>query len=225
MNFLQLVRRLSQEAQIPGEGPSTVVGQTGENRSLVNWVNSAWEEIQMMQPDWLWLKGSFSFTTTENQALYTPAAMGISGRFSSWDLTSFRIYETALGENNSTELPFLDYPTYRSFYLTNTQAPGRPVIYSVAPNRSVYLGPKPNDTVFTIMGEYNKSIQTLVADNDVPELPSEYHMIIVYLALMKYARAEAAGEIYADAKEEFRKFKHRLSINQLPAVSMAGATV
>lgn len=223
MNFLQLVARLSQEAQISGEGPSTTIGQTGENRNLVNWTNSAWEEIQMMQPDWLWMRGFFNFTTTENQASYTTVQAGIASRFSSWVKASMRVYETSIGEDNSTELPFLDYPTYRSYYLTNTQAPGRPVIHSVAPNRDLYLGPKPNGTGYTIKGEYNKSIQSLSADADEPEMPSEYHMMIVYLALMKYARAEVAGEIYTDAQAEFRKFKNRLMLNQLAPVTMAGS--
>jgi hypothetical protein len=178
-----------------------------------------------MRTNWMWMNGEFSLTTVANKFSYTPAEAGIATRFSSWDIRSMRVYETASGNDNSTELPFLDYVMYRDYYLTNTQAPGRPIIHSVAPNLNLLLGPKPNEAGYTVVGEYRKTTQSLVANTDVPEMPADYHMMIVYRALMRYARAEAAGEIYADAKAAHDEFKRRLELNQLPPVGMAGPLV
>lgn len=222
MTFLELCQMLRQEDQVAGSGPSSVANQTGENKSLVDWVRNSWTEIQLLHPNWLWLNGSFSFTTTTEQFSYTPVQAGIAARFNSWDTRSIRIFQTSLGDSNSTPLPFHDYVMYRDYYLTNTQSPGRPVISSVSPSLSLLIGPKPNAIGYTVIGEYRKGIQPLLADGDSPEMPADYHMMIVYKALMKYARSEAAAEIYEDAKKEFDAYKFRLELNQLPPVSLAG---
>ena len=46
MNFLSLCQRLRSEARIPGTGPSSVTGQTGELAKIVEWITTAYEDIQ-----------------------------------------------------------------------------------------------------------------------------------------------------------------------------------
>ena len=49
MTFLELCRRLAREVDASGSGPSAVTGQTGENRRIVDWVASAWQDIQLQR--------------------------------------------------------------------------------------------------------------------------------------------------------------------------------
>lgn len=216
---------LRQEAQIPGSGPTSVANQTGENKNLVDWIRNAWREIQLLHDDWQWRTASFSFTTDDGIFSYTPADAGIATRFSAWDSRSISIYQTSQGPSNGTPLPFLDYVRYRDYYIIGNQVGSRPVIHSVAPNLNLLIGPKPSDIGYTVEGEYRKSAQELTVAGDIPEMPEDFHMMIVYKALMKYARAEAAGEIYEDANTEYKRLKYQLEMKQLPAVLLAETLV
>ncbi len=216
MNFLELVQRLSSEAGQPGSGPSAVTAQTGMNLRMVNWTISAWKDIQVERPDWKFMKGDFSFPTVANQAQYTPAEAGISSRFGRWNLDSVKLYLTNV--NDETLLGKLSYERWRSIYLVGQRTPGRPVNVAQAPDDRLALGYYP-DRVYTVGGEYQKTVQVLAADDDEPELPSEYHDLIWYRALMKYARYAAAGEIYDDAKTESRRLMSALVADQTPEVT------
>lgn len=225
MTYLELCKRLRQEAQIAGSGPSSVQNQTGENKALVDWINSAWLDIQLMYPNWMWMKGEFQFNTANDKMNYTPTEAGIASRFAMWDRESMRIYQTSLGPRNSLILPFIGYAPFRSYYMTAHQASGRPEVHSINNKLELVLGHTPNNIQYTIVGEYTKTAQRLIANADIPEMPEDYHMMIVYRALIKYARAEAAAEIYQDAKTEFTEYKRRLELNQLPPVELGGTLV
>ncbi len=45
MNFLSLCQRLRSEARIPGTGPSSVTGQTGELAKIVEWITTAYAVV------------------------------------------------------------------------------------------------------------------------------------------------------------------------------------
>ena len=220
MNYLQLAQRLRQEVGIAGTGPSAVTNQTGELKRLVDWIATSWDDIQRLRNDWNWLKGTFSFTTTANDDRYTSAEAGIASRFDHWDENMVRVYSSSV--NDETELVFLPYEDWRAIYRVGTQSPSRPVHFSYDPaTKDLLLGYKP-DAVYTISGEYFKNIQTLDDDADEPEMPAKYHMAIVYKAMMKYARYNAAGEIYDDAKIEYNKIRAELEGRELPQTLMAG---
>jgi hypothetical protein len=86
------------------------------------------------------------------------------------------------------------------------------------------LGPKP-DGVFTVSGQYWKKPQALAADADEPEMPDEFHMLIVWKALEHYALYESAAESLVRAQKEQKWYMNRLEIDQLPDVQMPGPLV
>jgi hypothetical protein len=220
MNFLQLCKRLRSEAGISGSGPASVLNQTGEMERVVNWVNQAWEDIQNHRTNWQWMRGDFSFQTTADKADYTAAEAGIVTRFRDWDVNTIKSYRTSLGVANEFEISELPYLSYRSVYLTGSQSPGTPVIFARGPDRKLLLGPKP-DGEFTVSGQYWKSRQILVSDTDEPEMPEEFHMLIVWMALERYGIYESAGEVVAAGQKYSKRLMMRLELNQLPDVDMA----
>jgi len=219
MNFLQLCQRVAREVGVPGTGPASVSSQTGELARIVNWVRTAWEDVQTDRPDWLWMRDSFSFVTTLSDRQYSPADCGIATRFSSWDSESLRIYRQS--QNDEMALYWMPYAEFRATYIVGPQTTNQPLHATLATNRDLLLGPTPDDA-YTINGEYRKSPQELAADADEPEIPSEYHMMIVYRAMMMYARYNSAPEIYEDAAANYKRIKSRLEWNQLPDVDTAG---
>ena len=216
MTFLELVKRLRQEAGIAGSGPSSVTNQTGELKRLVDWVVSAWTDIQISKTNWLGMRGSFQFTTTVGQRAYTRAQAGISDRFSHWllDYTSLALSPP----NDEVLLEPLSYDEFRRIYMVGPQPQSRPVAVTSSPDLSLMLGYAPNDA-YTVRGEYHKQPQTLSLDGDVPEMPTQFHEAILYGALKKYARYMAAGEIYEDAQVNYRRIMDQLEAHQLPMVT------
>lgn len=217
MTFLELCKRVSRECGIAGTGPAAVTGQSGEASRVVNWVISAYDDLQIKRPDWYWLRGSFSFATTADDGRYTSSDAGIASRFQDWDLASLRLYLTSTSDEQ--ELCFVPYDKFRSQYLVGPQTSSRPYHFSVSPAKELLLGPAPNDT-YTVSGEYYKAPQTLAADSDEPELPSRYHMAIAYRAMMMYARFESASEIYEDANTNYKRLVRAIELNQLPGIEM-----
>ena len=213
MTLIDLVRRLAVEAGASGGGPVSAVGQTGEPARLVNWVKTAWQDLQLHRTDWFWMRGAFSFQTTPGVCRYDSSAAGILTRFSEWDQNSIRLYQTSV--DDELILPKTDYDAFFRAYLVGQQTPGRPVTHSVSPTLDLLIGPVPS-VAFTVSGDYMKSPSDLLVDADTPDLPVEYHMAIVYRALMLYARYESAPDILVDAQANYKRLLRRLTLKQQP---------
>lgn len=195
-SFLEICQDAARESgTFSSDTPiSTAQSQTGRQLRLVNWVNSAYELIQTARSDWQWLRAEFSGQTVATQRRYTPAEMGISTRFAEWFLryktapNSFTSYLTADGQSDER---FIDYMPWDEFYNTflvgnSAETTGFPVAISIDPNDKLVIYPLP-DAVYTIKGHYQKGPQVLSADADVPEMPSRFHKVITYRALILLA--------------------------------------
>lgn len=188
MNFLSICRRVVQESgTISGDTtPSTTAGQAGRLLKVVNWTATAWQQIQNLHDDWLWMRGEFSGQLTANTARYTGASWGLT-RWGQWlndngcDIT---LFANALGVADERKLRFIEWSEYRRLYTRGVQTPGRPINYSISPVGEFCFGPTP-DQAYTCNGEYQKNAQVLALDADIPELPdASLHTVIVWKSLL-----------------------------------------
>jgi hypothetical protein len=92
----------------------------------------------------------------------------------------------------------------------------------MAPNGQLYLNATP-DTDYTLFGEYYAKPQELAENDDVPLLPSHYHMLIVYKAMMLYAGYENAPDVFAAGQLHYQQMLADLEQDQLPSMTMPGA--
>lgn len=102
--------------------------------------------------------------------------------------------------------------------------PGQPTVISSAPDRSLLLGLTPND-IYTVVGEYYRSPQILAVDADIPIIPTEYHMIIVYRTMKKYGMFNVANEQIAEGREEYSRLMSRLQRQYLPSIGLGGSFI
>lgn len=219
MNLLQLAQRLRLEVGASGTD-TTVVNATGEWQRLVTWCNAAWEEIQRRHTTWNWMRQSITFNTIASQGEYAYASAPLSiTSFASWDVTRFRVYQTSVGNENF--MTFIPYDRFIDTYRIGTTrtTPGYPSIISVSPTNSLLLSLIPPDTSYVIGGTYYKGVQTLSADDDIPEMPERFHMAIVYKAMKYYGRWESAPEIVASSNELFGLMYAQLQDDQLQLVT------
>ena len=225
MTFLQLVQRLREKSGSVGTGPTAVTAQTGESLRLVNWVNEAWTEIQARSPHWKWMRKDFSFQTAASKIFYLPTItageVGIAD-FGRWhDQDTFRMYRTSLGRADEQYLVPWDYQTFRDSYDFGIQSTilNRPSVWAERDkDQAILLGPTP-DAIYTVTGQYQASPSVLAADADLPGLPAEFHMLIVYKALMLYAEYEAAAEVFSANQKAYDRMYSMLEDDQLEGIS------
>lgn len=222
MNFLQLCQRTREKCGISGSGPAAVTGQSGEMLRVVNWVNEAWMEIQNSRTNWMWMRGEFTFNTVAAQQAYTLTDAGVAATHSHWWIDTLRIYRTDVGVNDEQHLHKTDYAAFRDVYQFSARMNGRPTAVAERPwDQALLLGPVP-EQIYTVVGEYQKKATEMAANIDVPSLPTQYHMLIVYEAMTKYAAYEAAPEVMAGVQTSYSEIKSALYDNQQPDFSLGG---
>jgi len=219
MNFLQLAQALRQEAGASGNGPSTVVGATGESKRMVDWINRAWLEIQGMHDVWDFMREQFNFPIPQDTGQITPAAAGIT-HFRYWHRDTFRCQRTAIGIQDEQWLVEWEYQTFRNTYRFNLQRDlqGRPMVFAIYPNgKDVMFGPLPDDD-YTVVGEYQRLPRPLVLEADEPDIPEHLQYAIIYKALEYYGFYESAGEVVQRAQKQFVAIKAQLEREMLPVI-------
>ena len=226
MNYLQLVQRLKRKCRVSGAMPVTLQNtQNEEVNRLSDWINEAWMAIQRQRTDWRWMRTSMSFTTVEGQASYTLAQIGITD-FGNWATDTFRNYATSAGIQSEIFMDYLAYDVWRNSYqfgaLRNSKS--RPIQFTYDPVFSVGLGPVPVEG-YTVIGDYYRVATELSADADTPAMPSQFHMAIVYRAMMFYGVSEASPEVYQEGKDEFQKLLGDISKQQLSHFEFGPALV
>jgi len=192
------------------------------NARLVNWIGTAYEDIQRLHESWLFRVGEFSFSTIDGTQNYTPDGVSITD-LAYWkydpdpnNLSGIRLYSSESDEADLIYFPWDDFRATYKFGSARSQS-GRPTIFSIKPDMSMDLWAIP-DAVYTVNGEYIKTVDTLsTSDNtDTPVIPSDHHMIIVWKALMLYGSFEGAPEAYSHGEKEYKGALAKLKLNQLP---------
>jgi hypothetical protein len=191
---------------------------------VVNWIASSWVDIQAAHPDWQWLRKSFSFTTVENKATYTPVECGIAD-FGSWSPETFRSYPTAVGTKGERYLYPIGYESYRNQYLFGAyrDSAGVPTEVAIHPDLSLCIGQKPDSQGYTITGDYYAQPVLLVDNTDVPAISEQHHMAIVYRAMMHYGAYSSAPEVFQRGDAEYRKMLRRMQADRMRPITVAGA--
>jgi hypothetical protein len=201
MNFLQLCQRVAQESgTVPGtDDPSTVTGQEGRLKRIVDWTSQAYLDIQRLHTTWRWLQEDFSGSTIAGTQSYDAAALNIASRFSHWlhlneaRQCTFSIYKTSEGQAGEGLLTYREWRDFRQTLNIGTHDNNKPVCFTVDPNNNIVFYPTPDDA-YTIRGVYQKAPQTLAADGDEPEMPEQHHMAIVWKALLYLGTFDEGAE-------------------------------
>jgi len=225
--FLQLCKDLRREAGIAGTGPAGTTTQTGENERLVEWINAAWLSIQQLHDEWRFMRGSDSLTTVNGTKNYAYTDFAAISAFRRWLPDTFRCYITATGVSDEQDMVYVPYREWRDVYgfASNTTTTGRPTHFTIRPDDTIDLYPIPDATGYTVTADYQKAATELSGDSDEPELPSEFHNLIVWRALMHYGMFESAGEVVARARDEYHRTLTQVRKSQLPECYIAGPLV
>lgn len=234
MTFLEICRRIARESgTIPGANqPPSVVNQSGRLAKVVDWANDAWRDIQTYRRDWLWMEGDFEGVTLPDLDAYAPGGAEFQiDRFRQWKVdrrlgcdSGVTIYRTSDGVSDERPMPFVEWETYRRVYLRGETDTGYPGWFSIDPANAIRLHPVP-DGAYTVRGRYLKSAQNLAADGDIPEMPEDFHMLIVWWALNQYLGVddETTQIQFGGWGRNQSRILKELQFDQAPAIRLAGA--
>lgn len=192
------------EAGLSGTGPASVTNQTGMDKKLVDWIASAWEEIQLMRNDWRFAWGEASVSVSAGAASIDPIGLGVT------DLNVFK-FDTA--KFDGEYLKHTDWPLFSKRY--RTAETGRPTYFAESPDRKIHFSLVPS-IGGTFTAEYYKTPQVLASNTDVPRLPAQYHMAIVYKALMMYAAHDDAAQTFMDASVRYVQIFNKIESTEAP---------
>jgi hypothetical protein len=220
--FLALSQRAAIESgSVSTTGtPASVTGQTQLILiKIINWVIQAYNDIQNMHGEWLWLEGTKEFDTTANADCYAIASIfTASDRFAEYlirDLEEVTMYLTATGVSDEGKIEHIPYWLWKQRYDRGTQTANRPIEWSISPANELCLGPKPDDA-YTVRLPYRKGPQTLAANDDIPEMPARFHDMIWRGALMLGHGHLESQFLMAHHEGEYLKMLESLERDQLP---------
>lgn len=226
--FLDLANRLASDSATADEGAITsVAGQTGRKAKAVRWTAEAWLQIQNAHAEWLWMQSEFSGSTVIGQARYVGTAFTDSldsapiTRFSKWDCSGpgenrFKLYRPSVGLSDAGRLIFQDWREFYARRMNNGAPSDKPAVFSIDPQGRLVVAPAPDD-VYSLIGPYRKSAQTLTADGDIPEMPVDFHDLIVSIGLQLLGSHDEAPQIPLWKMRENRLFCE-LEAHQLPTM-------
>ena len=278
MDWLALTNRLKVESGRSGGVLGTVLGATGDDARLANWVADAWLELQRRSHGWTWMRAEISGRTVAGQSAYTAADLDLwtiaftagsteyvagdtltqgasnaiikrvdlasgawtgaaagnfiitpgtgvfaagaavgdgactlsgpattPGTFDRWLPPTIEGYHVMATDANDDEweLKQMAWDRFRAAIDFNDSYSWRPIRYwAIGPDETLNIGPTPQ-AVFTLAASYYTKPVPFALDTDAPTFDEQYHMILVWRALMELASFDAAPEVYARAQMNF----------------------
>lgn len=228
MTLLELVNLARSEAGVADGDLTTLSGANAEAARFKVWVQREWLRLQAEQPNWEFLRLSGEFPTVAGQAEYTPqqalatddgTSTGAS-ILADWKRDSFRVSTdgTYGDEQILVHFPWNDYRNLYLYGSTRTQQT-RPVSVAVSPSKTIWLGNVP-DAVYLVNFEFFRAQQALNADADEPLMPTRFHEILAYRALMAYGIFMSAPEVIGRAESVLGPLATALVNDQLPGLEL-----
>ena len=187
---------------------STTSGNTNIYADVIRWVDEAYNEIQTRHEKWNFLHSEFNFTLTNTNNEYTPTTENIR----KFDEDNFKI---ELSNGNIVWLSFVPYSYWRSSPMFDQTTSGTPQYVTILPNGNLRFYPTADDD-YTIYGNGYTRPDTFSADDDVPVFPEQYHHLILYKALSKYASYYNSPEMYQDSNAQYMMEIKRMERSELP---------
>jgi len=207
--FLNLCQDVARDVNTGGV-LSTVVGQIGLFKKLVQFVAQADYDIQSSVGNWKFLHREWDLTLVQDQAVYSPP-----DNIGNFDPTSFWINP---GTSTAQPMVYSDYKAWRDNLRHAFIDSGTPFSISFYPDNRAIIIPAPcvDCAGSVVVGDYWMSPVKMVNDNDVSLIPEQYHGVISALAKMYFAENRHDTGWYNSAFVRYTKLLAALKSSQLP---------
>lgn len=214
MNYLQLVQRVHRESGRSTAAPTSVTGANERHARLCDWVADAWRNLQI-EREWRWMRTTLDVALTVGQQTYTGAELGAT-RFRRWRLDddTYNPWLYIDGSPNTLwPLQYTQLDEFRKLYVYRTWGATTPVAWTFDEANQLIVGPQPA-LAYKLRMEFWKSPTELAADVDAPDMPEEFHLLLMWRALQEVAKFDAAPEVLARAEKNHADLRTRILLDQ-----------
>lgn len=209
-----MAQRLHSETLRSTAAPSSVTGASDRHARLFNALADKWRDLQT-ERDWRWMRGLLDSALTVGQQTYTASDLGAE-RFRRWRPEDSSYWPFCYIDGSPNTLWSLDYwglDQFRHHFIFRNLGRTTPIAWTWDEANTLMVGPAPA-LAYKIRIAYWKEPTELVADEDEPDMPSEFHLLLVWEALIDIAMVDAAPEILARAQRNRDALKSRLVLDQ-----------
>ena len=222
MNFLTLAQRLHLELGRSGSGPTSITGATNANLRLFYAIADAWREIQTDPMGWLWMRRTFDVALLSTLESIDGVAAGLTD-FGRWrkpdDWYDLKAYDPIANPRQKWDVKFVDRDKFLRQYKDNPPNAAGPQYWTVGLDNEIIVAPEA-DKDYQICGEYFIAPEELAADADVPSMPSQFHMTIMWKAMVQIAQFDAAPENVSRANDKYEEILSSLMLDQGPGLTI-----
>ena len=220
-----------------GEGSSYGEGKEHTTR-LVDWIQQAWVDLQRDQPFWNWRSVRGAVTVVEDQVEYDLKDLIDTANAGTNDLYE-RLWpfvapldnryiwfaDTSLSPKRPQPLYYIPFSRFVGGPLDrrNPHVKGKPSHYTINRAGNLVLDTLPEAGTYEIRFDFVRAIHNLTNEEDVPAgLPENYHMLIVYYAMVDSAMFDESNPQLQRALRLKREMLAELRNEYTPEYSMAG---
>lgn len=206
MTFLDICKAVRQKSGISGDGPSSVISQTGIMQRVVEWVLDAEQEIISINDQAQFLREINTGALVDGDYRYTANSLNMSPT---------RLINKAYVDNFEIEVvKYQEWLDNITEYGDSTKT-GTPTVVTLTPDQRLEFWPTPNSALAVKIDSY--ILPTAMTTNtSVSIIPELYHKAIMYKALMFYADYEEDMYLYQRAEQNFDKWMASFYVDQLP---------
>lgn len=204
MNFLEIVRKANTFSGMQGDIDS-VQYATGLQKTLVEFVNAAYLDIQLLRDNWSWMQrytSTFQWGSASTSQINTGVNKYYGVYNSAGDLLTF--------------IPYLEWITTRSVDMARTAIPA---YYTIVPETNALIISPVLDTV-TISYVAVIDPETLTTNTQIPKIPERYHYALVYKAAMDMGYFLGNAEVGNGNAARYDMILSQLLRNQNAAVTI-----
>jgi hypothetical protein len=220
MTLVDMVEDARKKAGIRQSTITTISGATGIVADLLMWVQDAWVDLQKESLNW-WFRTKID-DTISIIASTDQYAMPADLETINWRTCS--IYTTVgVDEASIRYIPYEEWRMRKDLYIT---AEGRPTLITERPDTKIHVWPFP-DQAYTLRYDGVYAIDNMTADADTPGdtisvgtqlLPDQYHEVIVWDAVRRYATQHEDGPTLERSQKQFLAAHARLKERHAPDI-------
>lgn len=192
MNYLQLVQTMHRLVRADnaklGAAPTSVVGQDGILDELAFFIAQANLDIQNESNNWRFMWREQTLTLPAGQDTVNPSAIPDFGDYILAEIDGAGRYITMWRVSRADEITvrFVPFPSWQQSYLERGQrGPGQPGNFTILPDNRMRFDMVADDA-YTIRVNYKRSRQSLSQNTDIPIIPEQHRMAIVWWAINRY---------------------------------------
>lgn len=234
MNFVELCRRVHLITRIgeeaPGTQPTTVVGVRGVTAEIVQWVAASYDDILSLHTDWRFLTSQIAtLLVPEGERGLDLAAVKLQAPdwyearpFVGSDYAYLLIRPpqgTSDVDSSEQEVRYVDDQAWWGHFDVAPIPTGQPSFFTVPPTGGI-LFDTTTDRDYTVRIMYRPNRPHLTADADVPIIPEDYQLVVVWWAIVNYycVSRDGTGELLQKATKNLRRELTNLRNTQLPSL-------